>query len=123
MTNTEASPRNVDGALIYPADPYRASREREQASRQAWIERVTEWLDTEIVHAELGIPTFRPLAPEGTPEGWRWTGWRAMTEREVLNAALVRSYGCTCPLPLIGHRPNGTPRCRLCNTDEHGTAR
>lgn len=29
---------------------------------------------------------------------------------------MLRKFGCKCPKPLLGYRPNVGPRCRLCNT-------
>jgi len=46
-------------------------------------------------------------------EELRLKGW---SEEDLERRKILRSAGCTCPVPLLGYRPNVGPRCRLCNT-------
>lgn len=88
------------------------------AQSEEWLLRVTEWLEAALFEAKELNKFPGPMAPEGTPEGWRWSFWIAFTEKEAEVIALLRANGCKCMWPLAGWRYEGryryVPRCRLC---------
>lgn len=129
MATSADVPEWMRNPPVYPG--YAALNERrarEEASRKEWERRVGLWLRYQLAWIASGYPHFDAPAPVGIQKGWCWTNWTAFTDEQVLDVALVRSYGCRCDLPLVGHRTRcvdgvwvpTTPRCRLCNTDEDG---
>ena len=45
-----------------------------------------------------------------------WMDGRPVSAGERADIGALRSAGCTCLWPLLGHRPGVGPRCRLCGT-------
>lgn len=120
---TPSSPWDAHVAM-WPSTARKAGekRAREDADRRAWEDHMRKWMSSAVAWARGGgLMDYYPPAPWWVGERWMWANGDAFNDRDALNMALVRSYGCQCTLPLLGSTMNGitptTPRCRTCNAE------